>query len=215
MAIGFSMMSCLRLQLIHKKNHPKLEGAKGKMIMSEIVIISGSPTKTSRSSAISSYLENQLINQGQQVSKITVRDLPPEDLIYANFNSLEIKRVLSQIEQAQAVIVVSPVYKASYTGVLKTFFDLIPEKGLADKVILPVATGGSMAHLLSLEYAFKPLFSVLGGQEIKDGIYFVDSQISYQENQLTFLDVDVEHRVTTALQEIVNRLAEKKLSVQS
>lgn len=185
------------------------------MIMSKIVIISGSPTKTSKSSAISSYIENQLINQVQQVSKITVRDLPPEDLIYANFNSPEIKRALSQIEQAQAVIVVSPVYKASYTGVLKAFFDLIPEKGLADKIILPIATGGSIAHLLSLEYAFKPLFSVLGGQEIKDGIYFVDSQISYQENQLTFLDVDVEHRVNTALQELVNRLAEKKLSVQS
>jgi FMN reductase len=180
------------------------------MIMSKIVIISGSPTKTSRSSAISSFIENNLINQGQLVSKITVRDLPPEDLIYANFNSLRIKRALSQIEQAQAVIVVSPVYKASYTGVLKAFFDLIPEKGLADKVILPVATGGSMAHLLSLEYAFKPLFSVLGSQEIKNGIYFVDSQMNYQENQLTFLDEDVEHRINTALQGLVNRLSENE-----
>lgn len=178
--------------------------------MSNIVIISGSPTKTSRSSAISSYIENNLISQRQQVYNITVRDLPPEDLVYANFNSPEVKRVLSLIEQAHAVIVVSPVYKASYTGVLKAFIDLIPEKGLADKVILPIATGGSIAHLLSLEYAFKPLFSVLGSQEIKNGIYFVDSQISYQENQLTFLDVDVEHRVNIGLQELVNRLSEKE-----
>lgn len=183
---------------------------KEKIKMSKIVIISGSPAKSSRSSAISFFIEKNLINQGQHVNKITVRDLPPEDLVYVNFNSPEIKKALTQIEQAQAVIVVSPVYKASYTGVLKSFFDLIPEKGLAGKVVLPVATGGSIAHLLSLEYAFKPLFSILGSQEIKNGVYFVDSQISYQDNQLTFHDSDVEHRVNTALQEIVNRLSEKE-----
>ena len=58
---------------------------------------------------------------------------------------------------------------------LKAFFDLIPEKGLVDKVVLPIVTGGTIAHLLSLEYAFKPLFSVLGSQEIINGVYMVDS----------------------------------------
>ena len=101
--------------------------------MSNIVIISGSPSQPSRSSAISAYLEKNLINEGKQVSTITVRDLPAEDLLFANFNSQEIKAAQSLVEQAQAVIVVSPVYKASYPGVLKAFFDLIPEKGLLIK----------------------------------------------------------------------------------
>ena len=97
--------------------------------MSNIVIISGSPSQPSRSSAISSYLENILIKEGKRVSTIHVRDLPAEDLLFANFNSPEIKAAQSLVEQAKAVIVVSPVYKASYPGVLKAFLDLIPEKG--------------------------------------------------------------------------------------
>ena len=98
--------------------------------MSNIVIISGSPTQPSTSFAISSYVKKLLSTQGHQVEHINVRDLPPEDLIYANFKSPAINHALAQVDRAQAVIVISPVYKASYTGVLKTFFDLIPEKGL-------------------------------------------------------------------------------------
>jgi FMN reductase len=177
--------------------------------MSNIVIISGSPSQPSRSSAISTYLEKNLVAEGKQVSTITVRDLPAEDLLLANFNSPEIKEAQSLIEQAQAVIIVSPVYKASYPGLLKAFLDLIPEKGLVNKVVLPVATGGTTAHLLSLEYAFKPLFSVLGSQEIINGVFMVDSDISYKD-QLTFADTGIEQRLKTALNDLLNRLPKEE-----
>lgn len=182
--------------------------------MPNIVIISGSPSQPSRSSAIASYLEKNLVNEGQQVKNITIRDLPPEDLIYGNFQSPALKQALAEIEQAQAVIVVSPVYKASYTGVLKTFFDLIPEKGLTDKVILPIANGGSIAHLLSLEYAFKPLFSVLNSQEILNGVYLVDSQFTYKENVLTFIEAEVEQRLKTTIEVLLNKLQETASSIK-
>ncbi|MFE4810629.1 NADPH-dependent FMN reductase [Peribacillus simplex] len=178
--------------------------------MSNIVIISGSPSHPSRSSAISTYLEKILVTVGKQVNTITVRDLPAEDLLLANFNSPEIKEAQSLIEQAQAVIIVSPVYKASYPGLLKSFLDLIPEKGLVNKVVLPVATGGTIAHLLSLEYAFKPLFSVLGSQEIINGVFMVDSEISYKD-QLTFADIGIEQRLKTALDDLLNRLPKEEM----
>jgi FMN reductase len=177
--------------------------------MSNIVIISGSPSQPSRSSAISTYLEKILVAEGKQVSTITVRDLPAEDLLLANFNSPEIKEAQSLIEQAQAVIIVSPVYKASYPGLLKAFLDLIPEKGLVNKVVLPVATGGTIAHLLSLEYAFKPLFSVLGSQEIINGVFMVDSEVSYKD-QLAFADAEIEQRLKTALNDLLNKLPEEE-----
>ena len=140
-----------------------------RVIMSNIVIISGSPSEVSRTSALASFLNNVIAGQGHQVNKISVRDLPPEALIYAQFNNSAIKEAQELVKQADALIVISPVYKASYTGVLKSFFDLIPEKGLEGKKILPIATGGSIAHLLSLEYAFKPLFSVLGAESLLKG----------------------------------------------
>ncbi|MDR9794281.1 NAD(P)H-dependent oxidoreductase [Aeribacillus pallidus] len=77
--------------------------------MSNIVIISGSPSKPSRSLAISAYLEKRIKAEGLNASTISVRDLPAEDLLFANFNSPKIQEVLAQIEQAQAVIIVSPV----------------------------------------------------------------------------------------------------------
>jgi FMN reductase len=177
--------------------------------MSNIVIISGSPSIVSRSSAISQFLENILVNDGNHVSTIAVRDLPPEDLLYANFNSPAIQQANTLMEQADAVVIISPVYKASYTGVLKTFLDLVPEKGLSHKIVLPIATGGTAAHLLSLEYAFKPLLSVLGAQDIVNGVYIVDSQITYTENKLSFVDPEIEQRLRVATNELSIRLQRK------
>ncbi|MGJ7922053.1 NADPH-dependent FMN reductase [Neobacillus sp. LXY-4] len=179
--------------------------------MSNIVIISGSPSQPSRSSAISTFLENKTLEEGLKVSKISVRDLPAEDLLFANFNSPVIKEKLTLIQQANAVIIVSPVYKASFPGALKAFLDLIPEKGFENKAVLPVVTGGTIAHLLSLEYAFKPVFSVLGSQEILNGVYFQDNQISYKEDQLSFIDHEIKQRLENSLKGLLERFQTKQL----
>lgn len=87
-----------------------------------------------------------------------------------------------------------------------TFLDLLPQKGFVNKVILPVASGGTIAPLLALEYAFKPVFSVLGSREIINGVYIVDSDISSYKDQLTFAHKEIEQRLTTALNDLVNQL---------
>jgi FMN reductase len=117
------------------------------------------------------------------------------------------------VKQADALIVISPVYKASYTGVLKSFFDLIPEKGLEGKTVLPIATGGSIAHLLSLEYAFKPLFSILGAREFVEGIYIVDSQLAYSGDDLTFVDTEVEKILRSSVHNLLKSLREQTQSI--
>lgn len=180
--------------------------------MSKIVVISGSPAQKSRTFAVATYLEQNISKKEHDVEVINIRDLSPEDLIYANFNSAVIQEAVSKVVEAEAVIVVSPVYKASYPGILKTFFDLIPEKGLSNKIILPVITAGTIAHLLSIEYAFKPLFSVLGAQEQLSGVYIIDSQLAYEENTLTSIDSEIEQRLQGVLQQLFNKL-EKKIKI--
>jgi FMN reductase len=174
--------------------------------MTNIVIISGSPAEVSRTSAIASFLNRVIEKAGHKVNKISVRDLPAEALIYSQFNHPAIKEAQKLVEQADALIVISPVYKASYTGVLKTFIDLIPEKGLAGKKVLPIATGGTLAHLLSLEYAFKPLFSILGAKEFEEGVYIVDSQLTYSGDELHFVDSEVEQRLRTSVDNLSDPL---------
>ncbi|MCG6197676.1 NAD(P)H-dependent oxidoreductase, partial [Anoxybacillus sp. LAT_38] len=81
---------------------------------------------------------------------------------------LEANRIIAK---SDAVVVATPIYKASYTGVLKSFLDLIPQKGLEKKIVLPLAIGGTIAHLLAIDYALKPVLSALGANHIFTGVY--------------------------------------------
>lgn len=173
--------------------------------MGKFVIVSGSPAEFSRSAAIAKFV-GELLAENNEVEFIQVKDLPPEDLVYAKWDSEAIKKSISLIESADALVVISPVYKASYTGLLKTFIDLLPEKSLVNKTILPILNGGTVAHLLSLEYAFKPVFSVLGATDIVNGVYLVDSQVQYRETEITFIESGAEQRLRSNVSELISRV---------
>lgn len=177
--------------------------------MTKVLIVSGSPARISRTSALASFIHKELSGKGHEVEHLSLRDLPAEALVHAQFNDPSIQAAQSLVEQAEALIVLSPVYKASYPGILKSFFDLIPEKGLEGKKVLPIATGGTIAHLLSLEYSFKPLFSVLGAREIPQGVYIVDSQLRYLENEITFIEEDIKLRIQSAIDDVSGNHPEK------
>lgn len=145
--------------------------------MNDIVVISGSPSSTSRSERILYYLGELAEQQGFSVKHISVKDVDAEDLLFGNFQSPDIKWIASELERAKGVIVGSPVYKASYSGVLKALFDILPQDILQDTHVLPVMTGGSPSHLLAMEYALKPLLSTLKGKNLK-GLYYIDSQLN-------------------------------------
>src|SRR5690606_40102847 len=84
--------------------------------MSEIVILSGSPFESSRSDQVLRYLGRLLQQKGFQVTHISVRDVPHNDLFFANFNSPVIERIAKQIRDSSGIIVGSPVYKAAFSG---------------------------------------------------------------------------------------------------
>lgn len=98
--------------------------------MSKVVILSGSPSTQSRLYGLINYTTEQLQQAGAEVTLLNVVDLPAEDLVTANFNSPDVTASLALIAAADAVIVASPVYKASYSGLLKIFLDLVPQEGL-------------------------------------------------------------------------------------
>jgi len=172
--------------------------------MHKILTIAGSPSQTSRSSAVLELTRLILEKQGMDVSCLSVKDVPPEDLVFANFESDTLKRAQDMIEQAQAIIIGTPVYKASYTGVLKAFLDLMPQYAFSGKTVLPIATGGTITHLLSIDYAMKPLFSVLGATHILRGVFILDSQMQRDEEGQLTLDGDIETRLKDSLTELVS-----------
>lgn len=174
--------------------------------MSNIVIISGSPNASSRLNGITNYVQQQLAEKHLSSHLITVVDLPAEDLIHARFGSPAIIEANQIVEAADAVIIASPVYKASYTGVLKTFLDLLPQKGLNGKVIAPLFIGGTIAHLLSIDYALKPVLASMGAKLYVSGVYAIDAQISrtQEPNEEPVFELDEELKLR--LSETVNEL---------
>lgn len=141
--------------------------------MTKTVIINGANARTSRVSGVQYYIQENL----EDVSTIEVFALPADDLITANFSSEAIKAANAAVEQADVIIVLTPIYKAAYSGILKSYLDLIPQKGFENKHIIPIAVGGTPHHLLVIDYALKPVFSALGATSISQGVFIVDKQI--------------------------------------
>lgn len=167
--------------------------------MTKAVLINGNSTKNSRLTGVHHFIEEYLKNFQVDVESIYVHELPAEDLILANFSSEEIKKANQKVEESEIVIILTPIYKASYTGILKAYLDLLPQKALVGKKIVPVAIGGSIAHLLALEYALKPVLSVLGATEILNSVFLVDKQIERLENGGYKIEEEAINRLKTEL----------------
>ncbi len=174
--------------------------------MADIIALSGSPTPTSRSTALLSHVQAQLEAKGLTTDWISVLDLPPEDLVSGNFESPILKSIQERVDQANAIVVCAPIYKANYPGVLKALLDLLPQYAFAGKLILPMATAGTLAHLLAIDYAVKPLFGIMGATQILRGVYSLSAQIQFEADSSLKLDPDIEDRLVTSIQEIVTYL---------
>ena len=175
---------------------------RGVVRMTKAVIINGSNSKSSRLTAIHDKVENYFKAQGIAVHNNFIYELPAEDLITANFTSKAIISENKQIEEADIIVVLTPIYKASYTGILKTYIDLLPQKALRGKLILPIAVGGSIGHLLALEYALKPILSVLGATTIAHSVYILDQQIIRLENGGFAIEEEAIQRLDVELKQI-------------
>jgi FMN reductase len=95
-------------------------------------------------------------------------------------------------------VIATPIYKAAYTGVLKAFLDLLPQLALTGKVVLPLATGGTIAHVLAIDYARRPVLVSLGAQHIVNGLFVLDKTLAISDRGLA-LDADVEQRLAAIL----------------
>ncbi|GAA0743309.1 NADPH-dependent FMN reductase [Ideonella azotifigens] len=142
-----------------------------------IVGIAGSPTSPSRSTALlRAALASLARPQGPGTIEIEVRLLPAVPLLAADARDPLIAQALAQVAAADVVLVATPIYKAAYSGALKAFLDLLPQDGLRGKTVLALGTGGSIGHLLALDYALKPVLSALGARHVLDVVYAEDTQ---------------------------------------
>lgn len=171
--------------------------------MTSILAITGNPTSPSRTQALVEYTNQLLQQNGFSTETIAVRDFSAEALVYGQYNSPALEPIKAKLEQADGVIVATPIYKASYTGLLKAFLDLLPQRAFEGKVVLPIATGGTIAHLLAVDYALKPVLSELKARHVLGGVYAVDKQLELQSDGALRVDDETEQRLKKAVDDLV------------
>lgn len=88
----------------------------------------------------------------------------------------EAAAIVDAIEQADAVIAVSPVYKGSYTGLFKHLFDFVDQNALANKPVVVGATGGGHRHALIVEHQLRPLFGFFSALVVPTAVYASDHE---------------------------------------
>lgn len=150
----------------------------------KVVAVSGSPSVPSRSEALIDVIIQQLqqhIRVEAEYVKLNQISHLLNGAAHRELFAPEIQAVLRQIEMADALIVASPVYRASYTSLFKYIFDYIEQYSLVRKPVLIAATGGSERHALVLDHQFHPLFSFFNAYTLPIGIYAMDKDFeNYQ-----------------------------------
>lgn len=159
--------------------------------------ISGSPSPRSKSRLL---LEHALTLLGEHGVSTSLIDLAtfPADALLGRTRSADVDDALAAVRRATIVVASTPVYRATYTGLLKVFFDLLPLDGLAGKTAITIATGGGPAHQLVIDYGLRPLFASVGALTAPTGIYGTDAAFEHGVPQQTLLD-----RVARAVEEAI------------
>ncbi|MDQ0942026.1 FMN reductase [Streptomyces sp. V1I1] len=108
-----------------------------------------------------------------QVQVVELRELAVQiaSNLVTGFPAPALGEAIEAVTEADGLIAVTPVFTASYSGLFKSFFDLIEPDALTGKPVLIAATGGTARHSLVLEHALRPLFAYLRALVVPTAVY--------------------------------------------
>jgi FMN reductase len=112
-----------------------------------------------------------------QLEVVELRD-HAQDLannLLTGFPSPALRAVVDGVLAADGLIAVTPIFTASYSGLFKTFFDVLEDGSLVGKPVLLAATGGTERHSLAIDHAMRPLFAYLRALAVPTGVYAASS----------------------------------------
>ena len=145
-----------------------------------VLAISGSPSLKSRTAMVAQHVLGLLKSEGLETKFLSVRDLPAEALLRANTSEPLVADAIAAVESASGIVFATPIFKAAYSGLLKCMLDILPQFALAGKAILPIATGGSVAHVLALDYGLRPVLQSMGARHIVQSHFIPEKDVTVQ-----------------------------------
>ena len=142
-----------------------------------VVAVSGGLQSPSKSAGLARHLLELIADQVPcQQRLVELGQLAPQltGAVWRSQLPDAVERALAAVEQADVLVVATPVFRGAYTGLFKHFFDLIGQDALIDKPVLLAATGGSERHALVIDHQLRPLFSFFQARTLPLGVYATD-----------------------------------------
>lgn len=149
-----------------------------------IVAVSGGLNRPSKSAALAEHLLDLIAHEIPcQQGLVEIGQIAPQlaGAVWRSQLPDAVEQQLAAVEQADVLVIATPVFRGSYTGLFKHFFDFIGQDALIDKPVLLAATGGSERHSLIIDHQLRPLFSFFQARTLPLGVYATDKDfVDYQ-----------------------------------
>ncbi|MFI0485425.1 NAD(P)H-dependent oxidoreductase [Actinomadura sp. 9N215] len=170
-----------------------------------VVVVNGSPSRPSKTMGLVDVVLDTLRGMlPVETSRIDVYGLGPgfTGAIERDDVTPEVEAALRLAEEADLLIAAAPVFRGSYPGMFKHFFDLVEQYALANKPVLLAATGGGDHHALVLEHAMRPLFAFFQALTVPVAIFANGGDF----DGTTLLNPRVYGRIETGLADVADLL---------
>ena len=140
--------------------------------MSEVVVVVGNPKAHSRTRTVAEAVARAVSDA--EPSVIELADLGPQ---LFDWSSVAVKEKVAELSAARIAVIATPVYKATYTGLLKSFLDWFGQTGLDGVTAIPVMVGAGAAHTLAVEVHLRPLLVEIGASLPTRGLYVLETEL--------------------------------------
>ncbi|MER9333073.1 FMN reductase [Mesorhizobium sp. M0293] len=146
-----------------------------------VVGISGNLTRPSKTNAFISHIVGEVADHiGATSGVFDIEDLGPSLPAARSIGNLDLtaRSIIGQVLGADVLVVGTPTFKGSYTGLFKHFFDLLDPASLRGKPVILAATGGGERHSLIVEHQLRPLFGLFEALTMPTAIYASDKDFA-------------------------------------
>lgn len=170
-----------------------------------VVAVSGALQSPSKSAGLAQHLLNLITEQMPCQPRLVDLGLLAPQLTGAVWRTQvpdAVSQALTAVEQADVLVVATPVFRASYTGLFKHFFDLIEQDALIDTPVLLAANGGSERHALVIDHQLRPLFAFFQANALPIGVYATEKDF----DGYTVSDAALQQRIALAIERALPHL---------
>jgi FMN reductase len=168
--------------------------------MRTLAVVTAGLTVPSATRLLADRLAAAVGGQAEVTAEVVeLRDLAVDiaNNFVTGFPSPKLAAAQATVTRADGLVAVTPIFTASYSGLFKSFFDVLDRDALAGKPVLVAATGGTARHSLALEHALRPMFTYLRAVVVPTAVY------AAAEDWASGGEDDLAHRIARAAGELV------------